>query len=272
MQTESRGLWLLAAVAGWSLVAVAAALAGVGGRIALAPDDPALVPPLPQARRVAQAEPELVDRSEIAARPLFAPDRRPTVVDAPVAEAAPPLDLRLSGVILSGDTRLAILTDAQDHTRSWRVRVDQPLAGAPDWRLVELGPRNAVLLGPEGRSELELRIYEGQGGDPPTPMTMPTAQVDAMGDARRARREALARARAEREANEAAQQAADAAPAGVVPGSRPATPVVAPDVEAMPDPQEQAERIRQRIQERREQLRRQQQDAVNGGRNTNAQR
>lgn len=253
MRTESRGLWLLAALAGWALLAALAASLGLGGRIAPLPDDPGLVPPLAQPRAAPEPDGGLVDTGQIGARPLFSPDRRPDLDEPLVADTAPPMDLRLTGVILSGDMRMAILTDGQDRARSWRVRVDQPLAGAPEWRLVDLAPRHAVLSGPEGRSELALEVFDGHGGEPPTALgaaaQRPVLQAQGMRRQDPAPQEAGAEEDADAEAQAAVFETVDAADAEAQ---------SAGGGDADLDREAQVERIRQRIQERREQLRRQQ--------------
>ena len=52
-----------------------------------------------------------------------------------------------------------------------RVKLGESPAGFPGWRLTELAPRRAVFDGPEGRRELELRVFDGAGGQPPTVIT-----------------------------------------------------------------------------------------------------
>src|SRR3546814_3288531 len=51
---------------------------------------------------------------------------------------------------------------------SVRVRVGTAPEAAPGWRLVSLEPRRAVFDGPEGERKLELRVFDGEGGIPPT--------------------------------------------------------------------------------------------------------
>ena len=68
--------WLLAALAGWALLAWVLALAGLGGRVAPLADDPSLLQPLPQLR---PSPPERLgpygQYDAIASRPLFSEDR-----------------------------------------------------------------------------------------------------------------------------------------------------------------------------------------------------
>ena len=70
--------WLLGTLAGWALLVWLLALLGMGNRVQHLPEDPSLVPRLPQ---LATAPPErlgpLSQYSEISARPLFSEDRRP---------------------------------------------------------------------------------------------------------------------------------------------------------------------------------------------------
>ncbi|MBS7457773.1 hypothetical protein [Coralloluteibacterium stylophorae] len=247
---QTPGMWIAAALAAWALLAALLAAAGLGTRVAPLPDDAALLPPLPRAAAGAAATALPVDRAEIAARPLFSPDRRPQDGPAEPRDAAPPLDLVLTGVILTPRLRMAILSDRQDRKRVFRVPVGQPLEGAPDWSLLELAPREAVLAGPEGESRLRLEVYDGQGGEPPTALQAPAApREDRLDRARGLTPDELAARAAELErARREAEEGRRGAPESEEDND---------EADAGPSPEEQAERIRRRIQERREQLRRQ---------------
>lgn len=219
---------LLAAFAFWSLMVAIVVYAGLGGRYSLHPDDASLVPELPRIDLSRAQAPlgELSQYSQVGERPLFNPDRKPLPApestDAASSEPPPPvaLDVVLTSVVLSGDKRIAIVLDKKDN-KSQAVRVGNSLAGEQaSWKLVELGPRKAVFEGPAGRSEVELRVFDGTGGEAPTAVAAPpvAAQPAPQGDA-------------------AAQgQAATADGAAQTPESR-------------------AELIRRRIEERRRQMR-----------------
>jgi general secretion pathway protein N len=173
------GTLALAALAGWAAVTALVAYTGLGGRYALHPDDPGLAAPLPQIN-LARAESRLgpiEDYAVIGQRPLFNADRQPLPDDAAgatdeeaVEEASQPLDVTLTGVILSGDVKIALLADNKSkETQS--VRLGANLEGEQSsWKLAQLEPRRAVFEGPTGRTEVELRVFDGTGGQSPTPL------------------------------------------------------------------------------------------------------
>lgn len=229
---------LLGAVALWSLLVLVAVYAGLGGRYSLHPDDPSQVPPLPQVD-LSRAENPLQPLAEYAVvgeRPLFNADRRPLPPpenpDAGPAEAAPPapLDVLLTSVVLSGDIRIAIVQDKKTN-KSQSVRVGNALAGdQAGWKLIELAARKAVFEGPTGRTEAELRVFDGTGGEAPTAMAIPPAPVSG---------------------DPAAIAAAQAAAAAAANGN----PAAAPAQDNPQTPEARAELIRRRIEERRRQMR-----------------
>lgn len=221
---------LLAVLAGWSFLVAVAVAAGLGGRYRLHGEDMSLAPPLPELALTASAQRlgPLADYSEAAARPLFSPDRRPAAVviaDGESSEA--PLNVTLTSVILTDGLSLALLRD-NDSGRTLRAKLGEPLEGHPSWRLAELQPRHAVLEGPSGRMNAELRVFDGSGGEAPTQLSAPAAPPDAP----RAQTGAIA-AGARGEGPQAEQAAAETTP------------------------EQQAEAIRQRIEARRAQLREQ---------------
>ena len=226
---------LLGAFALWSLLVTVCVYAGLGGRYSLHPDDPSQVPPLPVVD-LSRAQNPLGALSEYAVvgeRPLFNADRRPLpppeAAEGP-AEAAPPpvpLDVLLTSVVISGDLRIAIVQDKKTN-KSQSVRVGNALSGEQaNWKLVELGPRKAVFEGPTGRSEAELRVFDGSGGEAPTAVAGPEPVVST--DPAVAAQNAAA--------------AAQAAANGQVLQDNPQTP------------EARAELIRKRIEERRRQMR-----------------
>lgn len=221
--------YLLAAFALWCLVVAIAAFAGLGSRYGLHPDDASRVPPLPQvdlSRARSPLEP-LDAYAVIGERPLFNADRRPLpppASDAPVEDAPPPpapLDVVLTSVILSGEFKVAIVLDNKGQ-RTQSVRVGSSLEGdQAGWKLVELAPRKAVFEGPTGRSELDLRVFDGTGGQPPTAIAPPPGQPKP--------EDGSAQPAASADANAAAPEAQT--------------------------PESRAELIRKRIEERRRQMR-----------------
>ncbi len=227
---------LLAAVGAlWALLFLVAALAGLGGRFRLHPDDPSQVPPLPRIDLSQARSPlETLDAyAQIGQRPLFNPDRRPVPpadgsnAEAEVAPpAAPtPLDVTLTSVVMTGAIKIAIVTDNRNGT-SQSVKVGDVLSGdSSDWKLVELAPRKAVFEGPQGRSEADLRVFDGSGGQAPTP-TAAAAPEQPKGQR--------------------------AAPPPPEPAGNTAPPQ--PEGEQM-TPEQRSEMIRKRIEERRRQMR-----------------
>ena len=161
-----------------------------------------------------------VEYGELVARPLFSDTRMPEPEEA-TAEADPgaaqPLNVTLTGVILSGSLRLAMVKDNQSG-ETQRVRLGQPLGGPQGgWVLQELKPRGAVFDGAAmGKQELEL-VVDTAGA--PAPMLAAAPQPQAPG-------------------------AAQAAAPGAAPGAGQAPPATA-----------NAEAIRRRIEERRKQVR-----------------
>jgi general secretion pathway protein N len=226
---------LLGAFALWSLLVTICVYAGLGGRYSLHPDDPSQVPPLPAVDLSRAQNPlgPLPDYAVVGERPLFNADRRPLPPPesaAAPADAAPPpvpLDVVLTSVVISGDIRIAIVQDKKTN-KSQSVKVGNALAGEQaNWKLIELGPRKAVFEGPTGRSEAELRVFDGSGGEAPTAAAPPEAVVS--GDPASA-------------ANAAAAAAAIAA------GQQ-------QQQENPQTPEARAELIRKRIEERRRQMR-----------------
>ncbi|WP_374604270.1 hypothetical protein [Arenimonas sp.] len=216
---------LPAALAAWSVALLALALAGLGANFGPHPDNAALAPPLPQVE-LSQIEPRLgppTQYAEVGQRPLLNASRRPAeVTDAGEGDA--PLDMNLTGVLIVGPFRAAML-QSPDGQRSQRVREGELLEGT-GWRLVSLEPRAAVFSGPEGQRRLDLRVYDGSGDARPPRPAMPGA-----GNGQPAPPPA---------AQEAPAQAA-------APGK---------DAEAMTEEQ-QVEAIRRRIEARRAQMREQ---------------
>lgn len=185
MRSEAIGprTWLLLAVAGWAVLAWLLALAGMGSRIVPLPDDPSLVQALPALPAPA---PErlgpLEQYSEIRTHPVFASDRQPHAffLEGQSGEQADKgFDYVLTSVLITPRVRLAILQSPGDGGPASAVRVkvgDAPPA-ASAWHLTELEPRRAVFEGPEGQRTLELRVFDGQGGEPPTQLA--SAQQNA---------------------------------------------------------------------------------------------
>jgi len=243
--------WLLATVAGWAVLVLLLALLGMGGHIARLPDDPTLARALPALR---PAPPPrigpLAQYSEAAARPLFNETRRPqpfSLQPESDVEQAPEFDFVLTSVLRTPTLQMAIVqpTGGGD---SIRMRLGESPEEAQGWRLVELNPRSAVFEGPQGQKTLDLRTFDGSGGEPPT----------AVAAAPRAQQEDAAAT-----AQPATVTEADAAtPTPPPPPTRATTPVQRAAVAPTPaeqtrptSPEAQMDAIRRRIEARRAQLR-----------------
>ena len=221
---------LLGTFAAWCLLVLIVVQTGLGERYSLHPDDASRVPELPRLDLSRAQTPlgALTDYAQVGERPLFNADRRPLPPPAAPAgsetapPAAQPLDVVLTSVILSGDTRIAIVLDKKAN-KSQSVKVGDALAGEQSaWKLVELAPRKAVFEGPGGRTDAELRVFDGTGGEAPTAPAVASSEA--------------------------------------VPPPDPGTPPTAapqPNApQAQPQtPEERAELIRRRIDERRRQMR-----------------
>lgn len=183
VDSASPRTWLLATLAGWALLVWLLALFGMGGNITPLPDDASLAqrlptPPKPPAERIGT----LVQYSETGMRPLFSEDRRPQLFSLqPEGEApqAPSFDFILTSVLQTPGLQMAIVQPT-DGGGSVRMKLGETPEEAKGWRLVELHPRSAVFEGPEGQKSLELRTFDGNGGEAPTAMTQPQSP-DAAG-------------------------------------------------------------------------------------------
>lgn len=252
--------WLLGATAAWAVLAVLLALFGMGGRISRLPEDAALVralPPLPKAP--AERLGPLSQYTEIASRPLFSDDRRPRPfsLQPQGAQETKAFDYVLTSVMIAPNFRMAIIQPPDGSSPPLRIRLGEADESLPNWRLQALDARSATFIGPEGERRLELRVYNGVGGEPPTAIARPGVRP----------------------------QGQPVNPAGQVPGQAPVpvpapgqnataeapgsqAPILAPDssptAPATPDravpnqpatEQAQMEAIRKRIEARRAQLR-----------------
>jgi len=240
--------WWLGGVAAWAAAIWIATLFGVGGRIAPAGAGDRAPPPLPT---LAAAAPERIASAEayasIGARPLFAEDRKPRPYllggSEPGSSASA---VTLTGVLLTSEFGMAILTT--DQKQSLRLRLNgEPVNG---WQLLALEPRSATVSGPGGTQVLELTVFNGQGGEPPTVLgnpvngAVPPAGAGVM---------PLPPPPPPGQAARPVQVATPSAPAPAPPApAAPSTPAQGPS-----DAQMQA--IRARIQARRQQLQQQQQ-------------
>jgi general secretion pathway protein N len=196
MRTDAIGprTWLLAALAGWAILAWLLALFGMGGSIRPLPADPELVQalphlPPPSAERLGP----MAQYSETAARPLFSESRQPQpffISGEEGGEQPQSFDFVLSSVLITPSLKMAILQATQGG-ESVRVKLGESPESAPNWQLVEINPRSVVIAGPEGRKTLDLRVFDGTGGQTPTamppvvPVPVPNGQVQQVQPPRR---------------------------------------------------------------------------------------
>jgi len=175
--------WLLAAVALWAVCTWVLAAAGLGGRVEPLPEDPQLLQPLPQGG--AAASERLGPPGQYAAivdRALFAPDRqpRPFFLEADgqdEGEVPAGFDVVLTSVLITPRLEMAIVQREEDGAPiSFRLGESAPQA--PGWTLVSVAPRSATFAGPEGERILEMRVFDGVGGQPPTRAEAPPAEAD----------------------------------------------------------------------------------------------
>lgn len=172
--------WLLAAVAGWAIVAWVLALFGMGGSIRPLPADPSLAQVLPQLRPpAAERLGPIAQYAEINARPLFSERRQPEaffISGEEGGEQPQSFDFVLSSVLITPALKMAILQTTEGG-ESVRVKLGESPESAPNWQLVEINPRSVVIAGPEGRKTLELRLFDGTGGQAPTALSPPVSPV-----------------------------------------------------------------------------------------------
>ncbi|MFC6841350.1 type II secretion system protein XpsN [Xanthomonas theicola] len=261
MRIEAIGLrtvWL-ATVALWGLLIWALGLAGLGQRIVPLPNDPAMTQRLPALP--APLGDRLGDYSryaEIAARPVFAEDRRPHpfFLSADNGQSATP-SVRLTGVLLTDSFKMATLTTEQGDS----LRLQQGHDPVQGWRLLSLQPRRAVVSGAGGTQTLELQVFDGKGGQPPT----------ALGQGARAPgAPPLPPPPAASAVNAPATTTAapySPAPAGAPGPAAASTPTPTGPAAAPAPSSEQLQAIRERIEARRRQLQQQRQNGTTPGQN-----
>jgi len=268
MRAEDIGArtWLYAGLAGWALCVWVLAMFGMGGSIDRLDDDPSLRQALPQPHSPgAQRLGPMAQYADVAARPLFTDNRRPQpfVID-PMGEAegaGNDFDYVLSSVLRTPALQMVILQPAGGG-EPVRVKLGGAPDAAPGWVLQSVAARGAVFAGPEGERSLELRVFDGSGGQAPTPMSSPVATPAANVAASAQMVEgdvggapvATGGAQPPRKAGEDAMGAEAPADAASAAAQQQAA-------------QEQVEMIRRRIEERRARLR--QEDRVRSGQPAN---
>lgn len=167
--------WLLAGVAAWGVLLWVLALAGMGGRVGEGEIE-GEGQRLPGAVSAAKERlGPLGDYMEIGQRPLFTEDRQPkpfTISGNGEAPEVNTFDFVLTSVLITPQAQVAILRPPGDTAQPVRVKMGEAVLGAQQWSLAVLNPRQAVFRGPEGEKTLELRVFDGIGGAPPTAMNV----------------------------------------------------------------------------------------------------
>lgn len=247
MKLEAAGLrtWWLGGIALWALAIWGATLFGLGSRIAPATDGDAGAAPLP---RLGPAAPERMASAstyaQIGARPLFAEDRQPRPYLLGGTEQGTASSVSLTGVLLTPGFGMAILTT--DQRQSLRLRLNGEAVNG--WQLLALEPRRATVSGPGGTQTLELPVFNGQGGEPPTVLgTTPLTSVPPAGTGARPINSV------------AAPMPPPPAPAPAPQATAAPSNAAAPAQNPQGPSEEQMKAIRERIQARRQQLQQQQQ-------------
>src|SRR5690606_23864599 len=148
--------------------------------------------------------------------------------------------------------RLAIVHQQADG-EPLRVKLDEPLAQT-DWRLVELTPRSAVFEGAQGRRSLDLKVFDGTGGEPVS-AALETGRAPPPAAAARAP-EVAATSQPQRPQPERQPDPSRTAESAQTPADNPDAKPDATDPSSKPEPaQAQMDAIRQRIEARRAALR-----------------
>lgn len=254
MRTDAFGprTWLLVAVAGWAVLAWFLALFGMGGQIRPLPDDPSMVQALPRLRAPA---PErlgpLAQYADIGSRPLFSENRKPEpffIAGEEGGEQPQTFEFVLSSVMITPGLQMAILQTAENG-ESVRLKLGESPESAPGYRLVEIHPRSVVIEGPEGQRTLELRVFDGVGGQAPTVSRPPAPPSPARPGAMPV---TPPRTSTTADPAQPTQPVASDAPTEVENAASP---------EAAMTTEQQMDAIRRRIEARRAQLREQEQGA-----------
>lgn len=223
---------LLAGFVLWAGMVLLATFFGLGASFNPLPVDFSLAKPIPDVK-IAQNKVVLgpiESYAEVGTRPLLMFDRRPGIVQAaPGDNSGAELDVTLGSVLITPNLKMAVFRENQGGAVR-RVRLGDLIENS-GWRLVQLEPRRAVLEGPTGQRSLDLLVFNGKGGEAPTPVAAASPSENAN-----------------------AQPNVASAPVQAPPvESKPVTTTVASASQNMTQEQ-QIEAIRQRIAARRAQM------------------
>jgi len=176
--------------------------------------------------------------AEVRQRPIFNEDRKPTpIVDdpPPVTTQVAPLNITLTGVVLTPEIKLAMVRDnAKNEAVS--LRIGMPLPGEQQgWTLAEIRARSVVFKNPQDEtSEVELEVAPGLTVPPSAKPTAPAA------------------------ANAAAPVPPPVPPPGGAPTTVPGQPPGQPPADRAAELQHRIEERRREMREQAEKLRQQQ--------------
>jgi len=260
MRAENAGArtWLLGALALWALVFWALGLFGLGGRIERLAEDRSLLQALPQSgRAAAERLGPLPQYAAIGDRPLFSNDRRPQpfLINPEGEEEEETFDLVLTSVLLTPGLEMAIVRSAEGG-EPLRLKIGEAPEALPAWSLASIQPRSVVFSGPDGERTLELRLFDGTGGEPPTAMAPPRPEGAAPPAAPRPPGSPPAQRPAPNRATIPVTTSSSSGPVSV-PVPTPPAPAQSGNEQPSVQPTDaQVEAIRQRIEARRAQLRR----------------
>jgi len=175
---NNAGTLLLASFVLWAGLVLLVTFFGLGARFEPLAVDASLAKPIPVVKIAQNQTPlgPMTDYLEVGTRPLLMLDRRPGVVQAaPGDNSATELDVSLGSVLITPNLKMALFRENQGGA-SRRVRLGDLIEGTA-WRLVQLEPRRAVLEGPTGQRSMDLLVFNGKGGESPTAIVTPVAQV-----------------------------------------------------------------------------------------------
>jgi general secretion pathway protein N len=161
----------------------------------------------------------------------------------------------LTSVLLTPGLEMAIVRSAEGG-EPLRLKIGEAPEGAAAWTLTSIAPRSVVFNGPEGERTLELRVFDGTGGEPPTAVTAPPRpQAGVTPPA--APRPAPQPQPGQKPANRASIPVTTSSSPNPVSVPVPTAPQQSGDQQpSVRAPEDQVEAIRQRIEARRAQLRR----------------
>lgn len=265
MRPEDAGArtWLIAAFAGWAVLVWVLSMFGMGGSIDRLDDDPSLrralpSPPPPGTERLGP----LAQYADLSARPLFTDNRRPQpfVIDpmGEPGEVSNAFDFVLTSVLRAPGLQMVILQPGGGG-EPVRVKQGEAPGTAPGWVLQSVEARRAVFAGPEGEQALELRVFDGVGGQAPTASATTSAAVPPAaapaGEASAPVPAVAATPVADAPLASGGEEPAPQPPAQADAGEGPAGPLT-PEAQQQAA-QQQVEMIRKRIEERRARLRQQ---------------